>query len=729
MGNNRLINLIESSELSAIQKVKSIYKNISLCQCNQDGMTKFETIIELCRHNGLVNDKFFLLSVLRDSYGDEAYYELATADEIDALQAVKVRFVDLQNQYLTTDDDATIIGQLIELSYELNEITMCYVLTSLYKKITDEDVEVGYLANKEVNSGFLTELLEDTNKKVVGIMQQSEEHLVNWDVLASLLQRSNHEMIILFEKHIEDDYEESILLQKSISQREEYGDITMYPYYTTNEINSLNITLEFIFEKHFFRDVALVVGVGSLLESIRYSYPNGYEYNKLSPFHSDRNEWKLGFGWIGDYVEYSSIIHKRDIAEDIEAPSEFDFSIVIPAKNTAKSLRYTLRTCLEQEYDGEYEIVISDNSEEGNNDVLELIKEINSPRIKYYKATRNYIISKSFESAILRARGRFIIPIGSDDGLFPWSLRALSKVLEENDEDIIMWERGQYQWPDYGQGISDRLYMPKGYRKEDYRVDHIDSLDYFLAAINNPDVMYNLPLLYINSGFKREYIDKVIRRTGRFMDGSCQDIYMGMINTGINSTIAVLHYPISIAGMTSASTGNVYEQSLSSADKVLKRIEQLSKISFIGGRVDSQHERLVPYATNAAGICYNCALRTISLGVFSTEIITNVIDWTNWYIHLVQSVKIDDLTYDNQINDILYSAQLHGQMFYASVEKMIEISAERQKSEEKTLSADRTATKSYICVDTEKGFVLDASNYKVEDIYGAVRLVAGMYDL
>jgi len=51
------------------------------------------------------------------------------------------------------------------------------------------------------------------------------------------------------------------------------------------------------------------------------------------------------------------------------------FSIVIPTRNRAYTLYYTLKTCLNQYDFDDYEIVVSDNCSEDN--TAEMIKELN----------------------------------------------------------------------------------------------------------------------------------------------------------------------------------------------------------------------------------------------------------------------------------------------------------------------------------------------------------------
>ncbi|MGJ0429900.1 glycosyltransferase family 2 protein [Methylobacter sp.] len=60
-------------------------------------------------------------------------------------------------------------------------------------------------------------------------------------------------------------------------------------------------------------------------------------------------------------------------------------SVVIPTINRAAVLVKTVRDMLNQQFD-DYEILIVDQSDEINAEVLDLIKQIDQPRIRYFKA-------------------------------------------------------------------------------------------------------------------------------------------------------------------------------------------------------------------------------------------------------------------------------------------------------------------------------------------------------
>ena len=109
--------------------------------------------------------------------------------------------------------------------------------------------------------------------------------------------------------------------------------------------------------------------------------------------------------------------------------------------------------------------------------------------------------------------------IGADDAVLPWGLRALDEVLQHTEADVIKWDRGQYIWPGYGKGLDDLLTMPGGYQKEIYNLYEIPNIDYWSQVMTNYQCMYNLPNLYLNSGFRRRYLNAPGGRQGRREQG------------------------------------------------------------------------------------------------------------------------------------------------------------------------------------------------------------------
>ena len=254
-----------------------------------------------------------------------------------------------------------------------------------------------------------------------------------------------------------------------------------------------------------------------------------------------------------------SRIYQYDFIEGLKKKDKCLFSVVIPARNSAYTLRYTLQTVLQQRgiEKEEYEIVVSDNSTGGNTAVKQLIDEMSEPRIKYYKTPVDLPLQKSFEFAYGKAVGTYIIPLGSDDGMLPWALETLKKmVLQYKNENVVCWERGFFQWSGSNSVQSGKFVVPRSYRKDCYQESLVNGIETLKSQADvNGTLIYGIPLYYINTAFRRKYLKDILDKTGKILDGYTQDINMAIKGLALNDNFLFLKYPLTIAGMADQSLG------------------------------------------------------------------------------------------------------------------------------------------------------------------------------
>lgn len=323
------------------------------------------------------------------------------------------------------------------------------------------------------------------------------------------------------------------------------------------------------------------------------------------------------FAWTGSYLRYVSYLYGENVGELLAAPPSCDFSIVIPVRNAADTLRHTLKTCLSIEYEGSYEIVLSDNSDEGCTAVRELYEELKDAHIRYYKTPFSLSLDKTFEFAYLHACGAFIFSIGADDGVYPWALTRLKQALIDHpNEPIFSWLRGFYTWPDFS------LYPCKIVDIPLYDLQQREQYIQYGLASHRQDVLrrieqtfYALPTLYINSGFRRSYMSDMVRRTGRFLDGFSQDGYMAAVNLCLNDHFIELRCPITVAGMSGHSIGGkavVFDADLLREAKT--QVRRLPLHARLGEYVMRDGEWKIPYVAAADKIVfYTSVLRLTDL--------------------------------------------------------------------------------------------------------------------
>ena len=135
---------------------------------------------------------------------------------------------------------------------------------------------------------------------------------------------------------------------------------------------------------------------------------------------------------INDLIESNNSRHltNTSFSEDYNPL----ISICIPTYNRSKFIGEAIDSALNQTYQN-YEIIIVDDGSTDNTE--EVVKNFNSPKIKYFKklhtgapSTRNFAINK--------ASGEFISWLDSDDKLMPNTLSAhVNKLCKFKDADVI----------------------------------------------------------------------------------------------------------------------------------------------------------------------------------------------------------------------------------------------------------------------------------------------------
>lgn len=223
------------------------------------------------------------------------------------------------------------------------------------------------------------------------------------------------------------------------------------------------------------------------------------------------------------------------------------FSVVIPTRERAETLRFALRTCLEQSFD-DYEIVVSDNF--SSPATRAVVEEAASPRVRYVRTSEPVAMSTSWEFAVSHARGEYVTLIGDDDGLLPHALGELDRVARETGTKAIRWDPAFYTWPNValpGQGNYLRLPFGCAMAERDGRaaIREVIAFREFYTA---------LPMLY-NSAVHRDVLADLRRLTGRVFPHPIPDVYSGFAIAHAAGRYISTTVPMSVSGQSGASNG------------------------------------------------------------------------------------------------------------------------------------------------------------------------------
>ena len=651
-----------------------------------------------------------------------------TKEDEDWAAQIHNRFQQKKLDFINHPESTEIAGQLLDYYFIFNDkILFCLLISYMQNKGMAFPVRREWFLDFP-NKGYLTENLE-TNAEVPFIVVEDEvfdgldEKIISF-ILKELSKKVYYiKAPMVFEVDHVIDIEDTVAASMDTMEISE-GIYTIYPAAVIYKEEDLGDNREYllnhIIQNDLKRQTAVILARGTLMDNLCRQPILKKNLERLYGFVSPPLESQMVFGWAGEYLSYISQIHDTDAARLLARPTECSYSIIVPARNSASTLRYTLMSCLNQRYQGDYEIVLSDNSTPGNTEVYQLYKELNDPRIKYYRTPREYNLSRSFEFAFLHARGEFLLSLGSDDALLPWTLESLDELRKSYpDEDVIQWERGFYAWPGFNGGQQHQFVIPRNYQKGCFSPEYLSRQFYFGSIFSNSDQMYLLPNLYLNSGCRRDYLKSILAKTGRLFDGICQDIYMGVVNAVINDKILNIRYPLTIAGMSGGSMGAKANMIYELKEEESAFLNDLKKTANIGAYSASPYERLMPEVTTDKSSLYNCILRMIARGVIA-ESDLEYFDFRGWFLDVFCQMDIRDPLFDKKVHYFRYTASLHGEEFLKWFDETIYQKAfiPREIDEDK-LAGIRQKKCYKEGTDSYGGQTLDASKYGVYNVYEA----------
>lgn len=606
-------------------------------------------------------------------------------------------------------------------------------LIYLYRIKLYPDTEDNKALSRYVSMENMAYFYECVQKKVPVIIVWNKEESQNMDIISYLLHQLGILVYFIGEPiFIEGDYSLQDSIKVSIDNIQEYEDCIFIPPITKKEngcIDDTNIPyiIDYICKNRTEKDFAITVSCNHIIEDLRVHKAISKRFERLGGYEVYYLESEIGFGWSGNYYTYISNLYKQEVRVEVERQPEYQFSIVVPVRNATETLYHTLRTCIEQEYDGTYEIVLSDNSEEGNEAAYNVYKKLNNEHIMYYRTPRQLNLIKSFEYAFLKTRGKYIIPIGADDALFPWTLAVLEKVwgTEENkNRNVVVWERGMYVWPGFNGGQENELAIPGFHKKCEVQYHEDKSEKYFKAIKENPHLMYILPNMYINSGFRREYMEVLYEKTGRLWDGYSQDIYMGIQNLVLNSEILRIEYPLAMAGMSSTSVGAVCANNSVKNSLINQQAMEKARGGIgMNAKIKAEKEMSLPTTGSDVNDMYICIYHLMTKGIIPSNYIMpeeEKLLFINCYNSIdkisdkyEKNVKLGRYLAGRRTNEFVkwyeenVAVELYGDLLYRSEEII-------KKAKEKKIYREGYTP--------DGGVILDASRYGVTNIYEAVQL-------
>lgn len=714
----RLLWHIAYGELMASQgKLKEAWQRVS--DYHYDGLEYSGIEERESLHRDILEKNGNHIKMLEYRYGKE-----------DIQIEIQNRLENTYSEYIENDSLQNLEKLMREYYITGNCVTFLIIRMKLLKLgyIKNDDKNEWYY--KITNYDYFESVIQDPKKDI--ILVEDSKNSKECDLISSILYEFGHKVYILSQPTcIENVMLHTEEITKICIENEQiYEDAVLLP--TIETINDKGIKennraeiIKYLYEKDIDKGFATILASGTVFEELLKEPVIQKNIECLADFSFIRMKDKLYFGWAGNYLEYINELYGVDVKQKMEKEGEYDFSIIIPARNSAGTLYYTLQTCLNQDYKGSYEIIVSDNSTNGSQEVYQVCQDLDDSRIKYVKTPRNLQLTKSFEYAFLQAKGEFIFSIGSDDGVCPWALSVLSDILKNNSEDeIVQWQRGFYGWTGFNSSQENELLIPECYIDKEIKYKYVENIEYFARIFKNSQWMYGLPTLYINAGFRRSYFKTLLRKTGRLWDGNNQDLYMGIITAAIKKKILNVEFPLTIAGMSNNSLGYIAGRPKNL--NTTKEEIQISQSSFLkdncGINVPYGIVKEIPIGTGEVFLLYANILRAIQLGVLPEIWRTEVLDYKKIFMEFfIEHTCLDD-SFDRYLHYARYLAEKRGDEFLAWFDETIYKPAivPRYYVKNDVTEKDKKSYKEGI--NPNGSLILDASKYGVTNIAEAVKL-------
>lgn len=242
-------------------------------------------------------------------------------------------------------------------------------------------------------------------------------------------------------------------------------------------------------------------------------------------------------------------------------------SIIIPTKNRYETLGPIVNGLLTY-LSPRIEIVIQDNSADNTN-YYKL--GISSDLVKYYHTKDSIPISDNTILAIEHSVGKYILFIGDDDFVTPYIDMILSDLCKF-DIACLTYSPGYYWWdsvtflkPNYYEN-TETLIIDKPLSN---KITLIDTKQQLKLMLKRGAIDYSgLPRLY-HGIVKKEILQRVKKRIGSYLVGSCPDIAFSIELAMELDSHAYINYPITIFGASRNSGGG-----LTASKKHFMRIEE-----------------------------------------------------------------------------------------------------------------------------------------------------------
>lgn len=248
--------------------------------------------------------------------------------------------------------------------------------------------------------------------------------------------------------------------------------------------------------------------------------------------------------------------------------------VVIPTRERADTLFFTLQTCLQQRY-ANLEILVCDNFSQDN--TSDVVASFSDNRIRYINSGQRLSMAENWEYAFTHVNADYVTVLGDDDALLPNAIQNLINLIEKFNYPIITWLKVEYCWPNYiDPELRDFIRIPL--RNQLISISSTTSL----RQLYKFQLGYSSGPCIYNSLVSMDCVKQIVKRDGRLFPATSPDIYSSLALASVTEHYLFSSFPFSINGASAQSNGTSYARPDLNSDafKVFQKESNLGEDSF-----------------------------------------------------------------------------------------------------------------------------------------------------
>lgn len=222
-------------------------------------------------------------------------------------------------------------------------------------------------------------------------------------------------------------------------------------------------------------------------------------------------------------------------------------SVIIPTRERADTLAYTLATALNQT-SRDFEVLVSDNA--SVDATADVVRSATDPRVRYVHTGQRLSMCDNYEFALKHSKGRYVVIVGDDDAVIPGAIDyLLGRLARRTEPAIHMWPLHVYDWPVGSRKARVSYLAPQGVERAVCLKDKAR----WVVRMGGWKY-YELPSPY-HCAIPRSILDAIRTRTGRVFHSTQPDVFTAMAIPGFADIAINVGRTVTMNGRSARSNG------------------------------------------------------------------------------------------------------------------------------------------------------------------------------